>query len=81
MTSSEIISARNQIARAALDGDARYSHEAIGADDDDINDMEAQTGLTRVHRATSDNDVAVYSDGSRTVIVADANGPVAITIS
>ena len=80
MTTSEIIAARNEIARAAINGDTRYSHEAIGADDGDINEMTAETGLPRVHRAESDSDVAVYSDGSRHVLVADANGPIAITL-
>lgn len=69
-----------QIARLALDGDARYSHEAIGADDGDINDMEAEAGGRRIIRAANDSEVAVYErpDGSL-VIVADANGPVSIT--
>ena len=80
MTTSEIITARNEIARAAIDGDTRYSHEAIGAEDGDINDMEAETGLPRVHHAESDSDVAVYSDGTRHLLVADANGPIAISI-
>ena len=80
MTTSEIITARNEIARAALNGDTRYSHEAIGAEDGDINEMETETGLPRVHRAESDSDVAVYSDGTRHILVGDANGPIAISL-
>jgi len=70
----------NGIARLALDGDARYSLDEIGADDGDINDMESETGGRRIIRAANDSEVAVYvrPDGSL-VIVADANGPVAIT--
>lgn len=79
-TTTEIITLRNEIARSALDGDSRYSHEAIGADDGDVNAMENETGLPLVHRAQSDSDVAVYSDGTSHVLVCDANGPVAITI-
>lgn len=81
MTINEIITARHQIARAAIDGDRRYSHEAIGADDGDINEMEAETGLRLVHRATSTSDVAVYSDGTTHALVADANGPIVIRLS
>ena len=46
----------------------------------DINDMESETGGRRIIRAANDSEVAVYvrDDGSL-VIVADANGPVAIT--
>ncbi len=80
MTTAEIITARNEIARAAINGDTRYSHEAIGADDGNINEMSAEAGLPRVHRAESDSDVAVYSDGVRHILVADANGPIAISI-
>ena len=70
----------NGIARLALDGGDRYSHEAIGNDDSNINGMESETGGRRIIRAANDSEVAVYvrEDGSL-VIVADANGPVAIT--
>ena len=70
----------NSIARLALDGDSRYSHAAIGPVYGDINDMEPETGGRRIIRAANDSEVAVYvrPDGSL-VIVADANGPVAIT--
>ena len=70
-----------QIARLALDGDTRYSHEAIGDQEADINDMGKETGGLRIIRATNDSEVAVYEreDGTL-VIVADANGPIAITI-
>jgi hypothetical protein len=80
MTTSEIITARNEIARASLDGVGTYAHEAIGPDDGDINAMEDLTGLPLVHRAESNSDVAVYSDHTRHVLVADANGPIAIRI-
>ena len=80
MTTSEIISARNKIARDAFNGDTRYCHEAIGNLDGDINSMETETGLPLVHRADSDSDVAVYSDGETHVLVADARGPIAIRI-
>lgn len=71
----------NDIARAALDGDSRYSHEAIGSEDGDINAMESETGGRRIIHAGNTSEVAVYAkvDGSL-VIVADANGPVAISI-
>lgn len=73
--------AANEIARAALDGDSRYRHEAIGAEDGDINDMAAEIGGRRIIRAENDSEVAVYVLASgELVIVADANGPVAITI-
>lgn len=75
------VEARHAIARAALDGDPRYSHEAIGAEDGDINGMAAETGLPLVYRAESDSDVAVYSDGERWAMVADANGPVVIRLA
>lgn len=82
MPSADIITQdqANRIARLALDGDPHYSHEAIGADDGDINDMESETGGRRIIRADNDSEVAVYerADGS-IVIVADANGPIAIT--
>lgn len=73
--------AARQIARLALDGDTRYSHEAIGADDGDINAMQTEAGGRQIIRATNDSEVAVYerADGAL-VIVADANGPIAITI-
>jgi hypothetical protein len=77
---AEIIAARHEIARDALNGDLRYSHCAIGSADGDINDMGAETGMVLVHRADSDSDVAVYANGSRNVLVADANGPVAIRL-
>ena len=80
MNTSEAISARNEIARLALNGDARYSHEAIGAPDGDINGMETEAGLPRVYRAESTSDVSVYSDGTRHVLVCDANGPIAIRL-
>lgn len=80
MSTEEIIASRNNIARIALDGDDRYSHEAIGDEYGDINDMETETSLPRVWRAESDSDVAVYSDGTRHILVAEANGPIAITI-
>jgi hypothetical protein len=81
MTTSEIINARNEIANLALAGDSRYSFDAIGAVDGDINSMETETGMTLVHRAYSDSDVAVYSDGESHVLVCDANGPIAIRVA
>ena len=69
----------NGIARLALDGDDRYSHEAIGNDDSNINGMESETGGRRIIRAENDGEVAVYiREDGKPVIVADANGPVAI---
>lgn len=70
----------NTIARAALDGDARYSHEAIGNEDGDINAMESEVGGRRIIRAANTSEVSVYERNGSLVIVADANGPVAITI-
>ena len=81
MTTEQIIKARNEIARSALNGDSRYSHEAIGDERGNINDMETEAGLPRVYRAESTDDVAVYSDGETHVLVCDANGPIAIKIS
>jgi hypothetical protein len=80
MTLAEIIDNRQTIARAALNGDSRYTHEAIGADYGNINSMETEAGLPLVHRAENDCDVAVYSDGTQHVLVADANGPIAIRV-
>jgi hypothetical protein len=79
MNTSQIIDDRHKIARLALDGDTRYDFEPIGADGD-INDMESETGMARVYRAYSTSDVAVYSDGTRHMLVCDANGPISISI-
>jgi len=68
----------NQIARLALDGDTRYSHEAVGSDDGDINGMAADLGGALVSASHCDSDVAIYDVGGEAVIVADANGPIAI---
>ena len=81
MTTSEIITRRNEIANLALAGDARYSFDPIGAAADDINSMESETDLPLVYRAYSDSDVAIYSDGERHVLVCDANGPIAICVA
>ena len=81
MTTSEIITARDEIANLALAGHARYSFDAIGERDGDINAMADETGLPLVYRAYADNDVAVYSDGEHHVLVCDANGPIAIRVS
>jgi hypothetical protein len=70
------ISARNRIARLAIEGDPNYTHEAIGADDGNVNEMATLLGLPLVWRARADDDVAVYSDGENWALVADANGPV-----
>lgn len=68
-----------EIAMAALCGHPSYTHEAIGPDDGDINDMENETGGKLMIRAESTDAVAVYQlpDGSL-VMVCDANGPIAI---
>jgi len=76
---SEVINARNCIARLALDGDARYTHDAIGDVDGDINEMAELVGLPLVWSARADDDVAVYSDGTSWALVCDCNGPVVIT--
>ena len=81
MSTTEIITARNEIANLALAGDARYSFDAIGKSNGDINSMADETGLPLVYRAHSNNDVAVYSDGEKHVLVCDANGPIAIRVS
>jgi hypothetical protein len=72
------ISARNRIARLAIEGDPNYTHEAVGADDGNVNEMATLLGLPLVWRARADDDVAVYSDGANWALVADANGPVVI---
>ena len=72
------IATRNRIVRLALEGDPNYTHEAIGADDGNVNEMDDLVGLPLVWRARADDDVAVYSDGSLWALVADANGPVVI---
>ena len=81
MNLQTVIELRNEIARDALNGDSRYSHAAIGAIDGDINAMEKETGLPLKHRAESDSDAAIYSDGDRHLLVVDANGPVVISIN
>jgi len=68
----------NQIARLALDGDTRYSHYAVGVDDGDINDMAEALGGELVTASRCDSDVAIYNVAGEAVIVADANGPIAI---
>ena len=78
MTTSQIIDERHKIARLALDGDTRYYFEAIGANYGDINSMAEETDLPLIYRAYSDDDVAVYSDGKKHVLVCDAHGPIAI---
>ena len=78
---SEIITARHKIAKLALGGNARYSFDPIGDVDGDINSMATLAGLPLVYRAESDNDVAVYSNGTRHVLVCDAHGPVAIRLN
>jgi len=78
-TISNVINARNRIVRLALDGNARYTHDAIGADDGDINEMADLVGLPLVWSARADDDVAVYSDGTSWALVCNCNGPVVIT--
>ncbi len=79
MNIKTVIDTRQRIARLALDGDSRYSHEAIGADDGDVNEMAELIALPLVHSARATDDVAVYSDGNAWALVANANGPVLIT--
>jgi len=78
-TISNVIDARNRITRLALDGDVHYTHEAIGADDGDVNEMADLVGLPLVWLARADDDVAVYSDGTSWALVGNCNGPVVIT--
>jgi len=79
MNIKTVIDTRQRIARLALDGDFRYSHEAIGADDGNVNEMAELIALPLVHSARATDDVAVYSDGNAWALVANANGPVLIT--
>jgi len=79
MNIKTVIDTRQRIARFALDGDSRYSHEAIGADDGNVNEMAELIALPLVHSARATDDVAVYSDGNAWALVANANGPVLIT--
>jgi hypothetical protein len=79
MNIKTVIDTRQRIARLALDGDSRYSHEAIGADDGNVNEMAELIALPLVHSARATDDVAVYSDGNAWALVANANGPVLIT--
>ena len=81
MTTSEIIIARNEIANLALACDSRYSFEPIGERYGDINSMQDETHLPLVHRAYSDSDVAVYSDGKSNILVCDANGCIQIHVA
>jgi hypothetical protein len=74
-----VITDRSAIARLALDGDG-HSFDPIGGLRGDINEMEPEVGLPRVHRAYGDDDIAVYSDGTRHALVANANGPIIISI-
>ena len=78
-TITNVITARNRIARLALDGNVRYTHEAIGADDGNVNEMAELVGLPLIWSARATDDVAIYSDGTRWALVAYANGPVVIT--
>ena len=70
-----------KITRLALDGNTRYSHEAVGADDGNINEMADELGGELVTRAEEGDDVAVYLVDGDAVIVADCNGPVAIRLA
>lgn len=68
-----------EIAISALCGHPDYTHEAIGPDDGDINDMETETGGKLMIRAESTDAVAVYQLADMSlVLVCDANGPIAI---
>jgi len=79
MNIKTVVDTRNRIARLALDGHVHYTHEAIGADDGDVNEMAELIALPLVHSARATDDVAVYSDGNAWALVANANGPVLIT--
>ncbi len=46
---------------------------AVGAEDDDINELTDLGEL--IHPAETDNDVAVYQDGNDVTIVGDSHGP------
>jgi len=79
MNIKTVIDTRQRIARLALDGDSRYSHEAIGADDGNVNEMAELIALPLVWSARADDEVAVYSDGKRWALVGNCNGPVVIS--
>ena len=78
-TITNVIAARNRIARLALDGHVHYTHEAIGAEDGNVNDMAELVGMPLIWSARATDDVAIYSNGTRWALVADANGPIVIT--
>jgi hypothetical protein len=69
-----------KIVRLALDGDSRYSHDSIGREDQDINDMAAETGGVLVDKAIVDTDIAIYDCGSHWELVADCNGPISVCV-
>jgi hypothetical protein len=69
-----------RIIRCSLDGDLDYPFEAIGQIGQDINDMSAETMGRLVDRALVDTDVAIYDCDSHWELVADCNGPIAVTV-
>ena len=69
------------IVNLALNGDTRYSHEAIGDEGGDINEMGVQTGGVLVERTYRDTDIAIYDCGPRWALVADCNGPIVVWVN
>jgi hypothetical protein len=75
---------RHSIVRAALDGDATFTHEAIGEDDADVNSFSRELGLLLIHRSRATDEPAIYvaNDGSNEwAMVADCNGPIVIRLA
>lgn len=67
----------NWIATQALNGDG-YSWSPIGDPGDSVDDMEVKDATLRL-RAQTTSDVAIWERADGTVVlIADANGPVAI---
>lgn len=75
---------RHSIVRAALEGDALFSHEAIGEDDADVNSFGRELGMLLIHRSRQTDEPAIYvaNDGSSDwAIVADCHGPIVIRLN
>lgn len=53
---------------------------AVGADDDNVNDLASEIGGTLVHAATTSDDIAVYSVNGSAVLVGYSNGPWAVAV-
>lgn len=53
---------------------------AVGDQDSNINELAEEIGGTLIHRAETDDDVAVYQTSEGFVIVGDSHGPWAVAV-